>query len=193
MAGNVGGAPSEAYPASAFDFQALELTILSPDGRQTIGSTNFTVARDHSAEVIKGETSYLDGEHDNESERIVWGSGDPAPRLDTYEHWFFNADGSPQMLDRLDTKTAIASCARYTVDGMRVRTSRFNVARDTFAGAFSLMMVVGDLRRGIREIKFHAFACAPGPRIFAVEASLPLRREQWSLYRGNLVRLDSAP
>jgi hypothetical protein len=192
MAGNLGVA-SEANPASTLDFQALELNILSPDGKQKIGSTHFRVARDRSAEVIKGETKYLDGEYDNEKERIVWGSGDSAPRLDAYEHWFFNADGSPRMVDRLDTKTAMASCASYTVDGMRVRTSRFDVARDTFAGSSSLMMVVRNLRRGIREIKFHAFACAPGPKILAVEASLPPRREQWSLYRGNLVRLDFHP
>jgi hypothetical protein len=42
---------------------------------------------------------------------------------------------------------------------------------------------VARLRSGIREIRFHAFACVPGPRIFSVEASLPDRSERWLLPR----------
>ena len=55
------------------------------------------------------------------------------------------------------------------------------------------MMVVESLRHGIREIKFHAFACVPGPEIFGVETSAPDRPEHWPLYPGDLVRLDMRP
>src|SRR5216683_1296724 len=48
------------------ELQTLELKVLSADGRQTIGSTRFTVSSDRSSETIKGETRYLDGQHDNE-------------------------------------------------------------------------------------------------------------------------------
>ena len=178
----------EANPASSF-----QLKILSPDGKRTIGSTRFTVTRDNSGEEIKGETTYTDGEHDSESERLQVGSPESTPRLDTYEHSFFNADGALQMVDTLDAKSGVASCTSYSDGKINARSSQLEVPTDSFAGASELIMVVERLRRGIREIKFHAFACVPGPRIFSVEASLPDRSERWLLYPGDLVRLDMQP
>src|ERR1700687_534670 len=83
----------EANPASSF-----QLKILSPDGKRTIGTTRFIVTRDNSSEEIKGETTYTDGEHDNETERLYVGNPDSTPRLDTYKHSFFNADGTLHMV-----------------------------------------------------------------------------------------------
>lgn len=170
----------------AFDFGALELKVLSPDGKQTIGSTRFMVLRDNSTEEVKGETKYLDGEHDNESERLYLGNPDSTLRLDTYEHSFFNADGTLHMADTLNAKSGFASCVSYTADKIKVRKSQLEVPADSFAGASELMMVVASLRHGIREVKFHAFACVPGPEIFSVETSLPDRSEHWPLYPGDL-------
>jgi hypothetical protein len=76
---------------------------------------------------------------------------------------------------------------------MKVRKSRLEVPADSFAGASSLMMVGESLRRGIRQIKFHAFACVPGPEIFGVDTSVPDRPEHWPLYPGDLIRLDMRP
>jgi len=170
------------HPRSS-DFRALELKILSPDGKRTIGSTRFIVTRDSSR----------DGEHDTESERLFVGNPDAIPRLETYEHSFFNADGTLRMVDTLDAKSGLASCTSYSAGKLNPRKSQLDVPADSFAGASELMMVIGSLRRGIREIKFHAFACVPGPRIFSVEASLPERWEHWLLYPGDLVRLDMQP
>ena len=183
----------DANPASSFDFHTLQLKILSPDGKRTIGSTRFMVTRDNSSEVIKGETTYIDGEHDAESERLYVGNADSTPRLETYEHSFFNADGTLHMVDILDAKSGIASCTSYSAGKISARKSQLEVPADSFAGASELMMVVGSLRRGIRNVRFHAFACVPGPRIFSVEASLPDRSEHWLLYPGELVRLDMQP
>jgi hypothetical protein len=55
------------------------------------------------------------------------------------------------------------------------------------------MMVLDRLRQGVHQIKFHAFACVPGPTIFAVVASLRDRPERWPPYPGDLVRLDMKP
>ncbi len=183
----------EAKPLSSFDFRTLQLKILSPDGKRTIGSTRFIVTRNNSSEEIKGETTYIDGEHDNESERLYVGNTDATPRLDTYEHSFFNADGTLHLVDTLDAKSGLASCTSYSDGKTNARKSQLEVPADSFAGASELMMVAGSLRRGIRDIKFHAFACVPGPRIFSVEASLPGRSEHWLLYPGDLVRLDMQP
>ncbi len=182
-----------AIPADAFDMHTLQLKILSPDGKQSIGSTRFTVSRDNSVVVIKGETRYTDGERDSESERLLVANRDSTPRLDTYEHSFFNANGTLHMVDTLDAKSGIASCTSYSAGQSKVRKSQLEVPADSFAGASELMMIVGSLQHGIREIRFHAFACVPGPRIFSVEASLPNRSEHWLLYPGDLVRLDMRP
>jgi len=183
----------EANQDRVFDFHDLELKILSPDGEQTIGSTRFTVARDGSNEEIKGESKYLDGEHDSENVRLHVATAGSVPSLDTYEHSFFNADGTLHMLDMLDAKSGRASCTRYIASKVEVRNAQLPVPINSFAGPSGLMMVVGSLRRGMREIRFHTFACAPGPEIFSVEASLPDKSERWPLYPGDFVRVDLRP
>ncbi len=183
----------KAGPLGAPDFGGVQFKILSPDGKQIIGSTRFTVLQNNSTEEIKGETSYLDGERDNEDEQLFLGDAQSAPRLDTYEHSFFNADGTLHMVDTLDARSGVASCTSYSSCGMKVRRSQLDVPADSFAGASGLMMVVGSLRQGIREIRFHAFACVPGPAIFSIEASLPDRSERWPHYPGELVRLAMRP
>ena len=179
--------------ANSGDFGTLQLKILSPDGKQMIGSTRFMVVRDNSIEEIKGETRYLNGEHDSESERLYVGNPDFAPRLDTYEHSFFNSDGTLHMVDTLETKSGVATCTSYAAGKIRARKAQLDIPADSFAGASELMIVVSSLRKGIREIKFHAFACVPGPELFSVQASLPDRTEHWPLYPGDLVRLDMRP
>jgi hypothetical protein len=116
-----------------------------------------------------------------------------APRLETYEHSFFNADGTIHMVDALDAKSGLASCTSYSDGGKKVRKSQLAVPADSFAGASELMMVVASLRRGVHEITFHAFACVPWPELFTVEASLPNQSEHWPLYPGSLIRLDMRP
>lgn len=191
-AGWTKAAAQEPNPA-AFDFRALQLKILSPDTRQTIGSTRFMVSNEGSAEVVTGESTYLDGERDSESERLSVASPGSAPKLETYDHSFFNADGTLHMVDTLDTKSGLASCTRYTDGGKKVRKSQLDVPADSFAGASELMIVVANLRHGVHEITFHAFACVPWPELFTVEASLPNRSEHWPLYPGSLIRLDMRP
>lgn len=171
----------------------LQFKILSADGKQTIGATRFTVLENNSTEEIKGETRYLDGERDSEDEILHRVRPANAPMLDTYEHSFFNADGTPYMVDTLDAKSGVASCARYTSGTMAARKSQLEVPADSFAGASGLLMMVAGLRHGNREMRLHVFACAPGPEIFSVKASLPDRSEHWSFYPGDLFRLDMRP
>jgi hypothetical protein len=184
---------SIAGPDGPFDFTGSQLKILSSDGRQTIGFTRFTVLRNGTTEEIRGETKYLDGERDSEDEQLRIGTTGSAPRLDSYRHDFYNADGTLQMADALDTRSGAASCARNAAGEMKLRKSQLEVPADSFAGASELMMVIGSLRQGRREVGFHAFACVPGPEIFSVAASLAGGSEHWPLYPGELMRLDLRP
>jgi hypothetical protein len=183
----------EPDPPESSGFGGLQFKILSSDGNRTLGSTRFTVLRNNSTEEIKGETRYIDGERDTENELLYLGDGRLTPRLDSYRHSFFNADGTPYMLDTLDRKSGIASCTSYAAGKSKVRKSQLDIPANSFAGASGLLMVVESLRQGLREISFHAFACVPGPEIFSVKASLPDRSQRWPLYPGDLVRLDMRP
>jgi len=183
----------EDSPIGASDFGGLQFKILSSDGKQTIGYTRFVVLRSNSIEEIKGETRYLDGERDSEDELLYLAPSTHTPRLDTYKHSFFYADGTLHMVDTLDTKSGVASCTSYTSGKMEVRKSQLDLPADSFAGASGLMTMVGSLRHGNREVRFHAFACAPGPAIFSVKASLSDRSEHWPFYPGDLFRLDMRP
>ncbi|HYK64987.1 MAG TPA: hypothetical protein VEY94_08580 [Patescibacteria group bacterium] len=190
------GARSDAKAAgakTAFDMREAQFRILSADGQQTIGTTRFKSLSNNSNEEINGETVYVDGERDSEYERLSAADVHAAPRLDTYRHSFFNADGSLLMVDALDASSGVASCTRYASGGAKTRTSKLKVPRDAYAGVSGLMTIVGALRQGMREIRFHEFACAPGPAIFSVVAFVPDRSERWPLYRGDLVRLDLRP
>jgi len=175
------------------DVSALQFKILSSDGAQTIGYTRFTVSRRDLVQEIKGETRYLDGQSDKEDVLMTVEAGTDDPRLESYQHSFFNADGTLHMLDALDAKSGVASCTTYTPGAGKMRKALLDVPKDSFAGASGLMMMAESLRHGIREIRFHAFACAPGPEMFAVKAELPDKAEHWPHYPGDLFRLDMKP
>ena len=193
LSSNAAGSSAISGSASGFDAGSLQFKILGSDGKATIGYTRFTVLLKDSIEEVKGETRYVDGERDAEDELLDVTAPAYTPRLETYKHSFFNADGMLSMVDTLDAKSGIASCVSYTSGKMKLRKSQLEVPADSYAGASGLMMMVGSLRHGNREIKFHAFACAPGPEMFSVAASLPVRAERWPFYSGDLFRLDMRP
>ena len=187
-----GGDAADSKRISVPDLQTVELKILSADGRQQIGSTLLTVSSDRSNETkIKGETTYLDGQHDDEDARIQLVNG--SLRLEKYKHSFFSADGRAIMRDSVDTKSRVATCARDEGGSIKIRTAEFDFPTDTFVGASQMLIVTAKLREGNRKIDFHAFACVPGPRLFYIHATVPERVEHWPYYHGDLVRLDLRP
>jgi hypothetical protein len=185
--------PSETGRARTAESETAELALLSSDGHHRIGTTHFTATRQNMKEEISGESRYVNGEHDNEVVTLDQARGQSSPSLETYEHRFFSATGSLYLLDTLNAKTGVASCAKYVGGERQLRTSQLAIPGDTYAGASELLVVAADLRRGIREISFHAFACVPGPRIFAVKASLSGQPERWPFYKGDLLRLGIQP
>jgi hypothetical protein len=113
--------------AAGFDTGSLQFKILSYDRKATIGHTRFTVLLKDSIEEVKGETSYVDGERDAEDELLDVAAPAYTPRLETYKHSFFNADGTLSMVDTLDAKSGVASCASYTSGKMKLRKSQLEV------------------------------------------------------------------
>ncbi len=193
-AGSAKDLESSVNSDSAFDFLPTALTILSPTDRRVIGHGRYSVTETDGTEVVQGENEYLDGRHDRELERLKLGAPGEARILLSAEHSFFNADGSPRVVNRLDTQFGAASCTEHVNGAVRVRQSTLEVPADTYAGAAQLMLIVARLRQGERErIGFHSFTCLPGPKIIPIEASVAAKRERWPMYPGELARIEIQP
>ena len=179
--------------ATASDFSATDLTIFSADGKQLIGHAQYTIRPSDDTELLRGESKYFDGEYDIEVERLKPGESGQAPVLISYEQSFFNADQSPQRVSSLDVESGTASCKTYVEGRLEDRRSNLTVPADTYAGATQILLVVIRLRQGADHIEFHSFNCIPGPKIIATEASMGIDRVKWSMYPGELVKLEIQP
>jgi len=142
-------AASDSINSKVSNAQTLEFKILNSDGQESIGVTRFTISSDSGNEIVEGETRYRDGQHDNERESIKLLNG--TPRLESYEHTFFAADGSVVMIDKLDTTARIATCSRRKGSAINVHTSNRDFPADTFAGGSELLLVTTMLRHGNRK------------------------------------------
>lgn len=187
--------PTVAVVASAAvdDFPATELNIFSADGKQLVGHGSYSLSRTDDTELLRGENQYLNGEHDIELDRLQAGDDEKAPKLLSYERSFFDANGSLQVKSVLDVEQGKASCNARINGNTEVRQADLAVPADTYAGATQLMFLVIRLRQGAQDIKFHAFNCIPGPKIIAVDASSRTDQVSWSMYPGELVRLEVQP
>ncbi|HXN85316.1 MAG TPA: hypothetical protein VN867_04550 [Candidatus Binataceae bacterium] len=176
-----------------FELSTTDVAILNPDSLQVIGHGHYHVTHLEGADLFEGDNDYLDGEHDSEVQRVERGANASPPILVSYQHSFFAADGAPLSIDRLDAKSGAVSCTVYSEGVPEVRESKMLVPPDTYAGSTQLMLLVGRLRQGARDITMHAFICLPGPRIVAIKVTPPLTTEKWPMYPGNLVKVELVP
>ena len=112
--------------------------------------------------------------------------GPTLQKLDTYQHSFFNADGTLHMVDALDAKSGVASCTSYT-GTMKVRKSRLDVPKDSFAGASGLdddggeFCVAGFVKSGF--MRSHA---RRDRKCLRSGQRFPIESEHWPHYPGDL-------
>jgi len=177
----------------ASDFPATDLNIFSADGKRIIGHGRYTISRSDDTELLRGESDYLDGEHDLELESLKFGTGAQAPTLLNYEHSFFSPDQTLQRVSSLDARKGTASCKTYVNGQLQDRQANLDVPGDTYAGATQMMFVVIRLRQGADNIEFHSFNCMPGPRIIAAQALVQASRVKWGMHSGQLVQLVIQP
>jgi len=185
---------SAADGADAFDLANTDVTILNPDTRQVLGHAHYKVTHLHGAMLFEGENRFLDGQYDHEVQRVELTAAGAPPILVDYQHSFFNADGSPESIDALDAKTGSLVCTHYHgAAAPDVRQSKVVVPADTYAGSTQLMLLVGRLREGAHTISMHTFICLPGPHIIAMKVTPPENRAKWTMYPGNLVKVEMVP
>ena len=177
-----------------FELSTTDVTIMNPDTLQVIGHGHYHVSHlVEGTDLFEGENNYLDGEHDSEVQRVERAANASPPILVSYQHSFFAADGAPESIDRLDAKSGAVSCTVYSDGAPQVHESKLAVPSDTYAGSTELMLLVGRLRQGARDITMHAFICLPGPRIVAIKVTPPTSTVKWPMYPGNLVKVELVP
>ena len=179
---------------NVFQLSATDVTIFAPESDKIIGHGHYTLLHQDGLDVVEGENKYLDGEYDQEEQTVRPGTQGLPPVLIRYRHRYFNADGTPQYEDALDSQSGQAACRRYDSGGPDVRQSILsNIPPDTYAGATQLMLLVGRLRQGAPDITFHSFNCIPDPHIIAIKARRLDEPATWDKYPGNLIKLEMKP
>jgi len=184
-------AGSVTHAGTLVNVEQTAFRILSLDGQKLLGHARYGVEYRENGAVLVGENRYADGEYDVERDVIKVGSQGAAPALVSFEHSFFNRDGSRKLVSRADLSTGQAACTSYEMSGQeRTLDKEIDFPSDTYAGATSVLPLEHALRTGSGRAEFHVFDCAPGPAVVAVAAELPHERRNWNLYPGGLVQVD---
>jgi hypothetical protein len=177
-----------------YNFQPTELAIYSADGSHIVGHSHYEISATQGGAEIRGEARYLDGESDVERDRIEFNTSDELPRLARFSHIFFLANGEMRMQTEADIKLGIGTCNRYEDHGTGLVTEQIAFPPDIYAGVTTLIPLEYALRNNQSTgIKFHAFSCAPKPRVFELSASVDATRDPRTLHEGNLVKIRVRP
>jgi len=127
------------------------------------------------------------------SDRLEPGSDDQVPHMVTFEHTFFNADGTLQRVSKANLQAGLTSCIQYENGQPVVHSAVLQFPPDTFAGAAIVIALKGYLLQGKKNgIVLHDFNCIPGPEILKVRAN-PQPPSGWAHFPGEVVRVDIKP
>ena len=150
-----------------------------------------SIRRPHSL-ILHGESRYLTGEYDVEEDHLALLDSGEMPKLTSFRHNFFNADGSPALESRLDVATGMAVCGKDLEGNLQLDEQKLEIPDDTYAGASVLLPIQELVARGDRShiMKLHVFNCAPTPRLIAVDIKLESRAQTWPEYPGDLEKID---
>jgi hypothetical protein len=180
----VGAAEVLNFPPSDFDILSVETGLL-------IGHAHYSVAQTPGALILNGESRYLTGEYDTEVDHLTVLDG-TIPKLISFRHDFFNADGSPAVRSSLDVATGTAVCGKDLEGNLDLAEEKLKLPDDTYAGA-SVLLPIQELVARVdrsRIIQLHVFNCAPTPRLIAVDVKLEAGAHAWPEYPGALEKID---
>ena len=173
--------------------EKLNFLIYDPSNTKLIGRGHYVVTVGEDLITIAGRNNYLDGSYDIEQE-LLTPHGDE-PKLLSYKHSFFNKHRAPQIIARADPVTGKASCTKFQGANRNVRSEVLNFPADTYAGSSVLVPISDQLKSNpsASDIHFHAFDCAPGPRIF--EMSVNMEQALWRHlpHYDDLLKADARP
>ena len=180
--------------AGPFDVPPSDFNIMDVESTQMIGHGHYEVTPDGNGYATAvGEDRFNNGEYDVERDKLELRGDNQVPRMVTFEHTFFNADGTLQRVNRANFQTGRASCIQYQNGQPVVLSTVLQFPGDTFAGSVIVIPLKGHLLLGnYGGIVLHAFNCIPGPKILKVKA-YPQPPSEWAHFPGELVRVDIKP
>jgi hypothetical protein len=170
--------------------EPVSFTILDPDSHQVIGHAEYRSEHLDSRIIVWGENHYNNGEHDTEREDLAFVEGETLPRMQHFEHTFFNVDGSPKLIARADPPTGYASCVSYEAGHKQEMFKKLEFPPNTYAGAAAVVAMEKAFRDGREHIAFYAFDCDPGPVLVPVIAERSDENEYWARYPKPLIRVE---
>jgi hypothetical protein len=182
--------------ADALNFPPSDFDILNADNEQLIGHGHYRVDQTPGMLMLHGENRYLNGEFDTEEDKLTTGNDRELPRLISFRHDFFNADGSPSVAARLDIGTGQGVCGKTELGKSESQSEQLKFPADTFAGASVLIPIQDFISHGDREsvLKLHVFNCAPTAKLIAVDAKREPGVQPWAHYPpGDLDKIDIKP
>jgi hypothetical protein len=178
-------------PANATEsLDAASFTIMSADGGQVLGHGEYHLENSGPQPVLIGNDRYFDGEYDIERDVISSAANTGVPALVSFEHSFFNADGSRKFFARADLPSGEAECSSYEAGRQHSALQHVDFPADTYAGATAVVALEAALRTGGGQAAFHVFDCGPAPSVVAVAAQADQELRGWSLYPGRLTQVD---
>jgi len=182
---------SHAAAADTLNFPPSDFDILNAESAQIIGHAHYAMVETGHDLTLRGESRYLNGEYDIEEDKLATAGDGSVPRLLTFRHDFFEADGAPSIAARLDTETGLAECGKTEAGKLDLKSRQFRFPEDTYAGASVLIPIQHLVIHGGGEVlKLHVFNCAPTPKLIAVDLKPSLHPQTWTPYPGELERVD---
>ena len=170
--------------------EPISFTILDPDNHEVIGHAEYKIENRNNRIMVWGENHYNNGERDIERDDLALNESDTLPTMEHFEHTFFNADGSPKLIARADTRTGDASCVSYEAGRKHELSKKLEFPSDTYAGAAAVVAMQKAFRDGREHIAFYTFDCAPGPALAPVIAQRGEENEYWARYPKPLIRVQ---
>jgi hypothetical protein len=160
--------------ASAWTTRALpagDFRIVDAATGREIGRSRFTVSREGAADVLRGDSRYVDGQYDVEIDRLVREIDRPLPVLKSYDHRFFDARGLPMLSAVMDFESGSVRCGEFRDGVESSRSARLKIPAGAWAGSSVLIPIQQALRRGADALSLYYVSCAPGPRLLTINAA----------------------
>jgi len=188
MAALCGSARAE----SLLDAGQVDYSIMSADGRVTLGHGRYTIDHEKDAIVLHGESRYTSGDYDIETSVLSPGLAGGLPSLLKFDHVFYSAEGAITRASRADVTAGTASCVDTIAQIDQSKTLEF--PPNTWAGASVLIPIQQFLQSGGAgdPMQMNVFNCTGKPAIYAVTVDEAARATAWP-YPSNEVQVNVKP
>ncbi|GEM_PF-2677934 len=178
--------------ASLLDAGSIDFTIMSPDGRITLGHGRYTIDQEKDAIILHGESRYTTGEYDIETDVMSPGFSGSLPTLRKFDHLFYTPEGSVTRAAHADIAGGLASCSDVPAHIEKAEVMDF--PPDTWAGATILLPIQQFLQAGGEgSLAMHVFNCTSKPGLYSVSISVASRPTGWPYSAAGAVQVNVRP